>query len=89
VDQNRDELVRSLRHVGSAAHGPQISLALRAGLAVGGVCLVAKDVAQAVQPLMIRSAVDSFRGGSGMFFRYAGFLVALALVKASFSIGCA
>src|SRR3954469_20739734 len=56
----------------------------RAGLAVGGVCLVAKDVAQAVQPLMIRSAVDGFRGGSGLFFRYAGFLVGLALVKGIF-----
>jgi len=56
----------------------------RAGLAVGGACLVAKDVAQALQPLMIRGAVDSFRGGGSLFFRYAGFLVALALVKGLF-----
>src|SRR5215471_2736825 len=56
----------------------------RAGLAVGGFCLIAKDVAQALQPLMIRYAVDSFRKGGNGFLRYAGFLVALALVKGIF-----
>src|SRR5258708_3512976 len=56
----------------------------RAALGIGGVCLVAKDLAQAMQPLMIRAAVDSFRGGSGLFFRYAGLLVGLALVKGIF-----
>jgi ATP-binding cassette subfamily B protein len=55
----------------------------RKGLAIGGVCLIVKDVAQAVQPLMIRSAVDSFRNSSA-FFRYAGFLVGLALIKGVF-----
>ena len=54
----------------------------RFGLAVGGVCLVLKDVAQALQPLMIRSAVDHFRDGA--FLRYAGFLVGLALLKGIF-----
>src|SRR5258708_1130152 len=56
----------------------------RAGLAIGAVCLVAKDAAQAFQPLMIRSAVDSFRGNPELFFRYAGFLVGLALIKGVF-----
>jgi len=55
----------------------------RKGLATGGVCLVIKDIAQAVQPLMIRNAVDGF-ASSHTFFRYAGFLVGLALVKGIF-----
>ncbi len=56
----------------------------RWGLAAGGACLVLKDVAQAVQPLMIRSAVDRFRDPGHAFLRYAGALVALALVKGVF-----
>ncbi|MDE3167197.1 MAG: ABC transporter ATP-binding protein, partial [Acidobacteriota bacterium] len=56
----------------------------RWGLAAGGACLVLKDVAQAVQPLMIRSAVDRFRDPGNAFLRYAGALVALALVKGVF-----
>src|SRR5215471_17428301 len=56
----------------------------RKGMAVGGFCLIAKDVAQALQPLMIRSAVDSFRPGGNGFLKYAGFLVGLALIKGIF-----
>ena len=55
----------------------------RWGMALGGVCLVCKDLAQAVQPLMIRGAVDSFRGG-GSFVRFAFYLVGLALIKGFF-----
>jgi ATP-binding cassette subfamily B protein len=56
----------------------------RRGLAVGGACLVLKDVAQAVQPLMIRAAVDSFSGAHGAFLRFALYLIGLALVKSVF-----
>src|SRR5438132_11230170 len=56
----------------------------RRGLAAGGVCLVLKDVAQSVQPLMIKGAVDSFRDPSGKFLRFAGFLVVLACLKGVF-----
>jgi len=55
----------------------------RRGLALGGVCLVLKDLAQAAQPLMIRAAVDSFRN-TGPFLRFAGALVGLALLKGVF-----
>ena len=55
----------------------------RAGLAIGGVCLIVKDVAQALQPLMIRSAVDHFHA-STLFLRYAGYLIALAAIKGVF-----
>jgi ATP-binding cassette subfamily B protein len=55
----------------------------RSGLAIGGGCLVIKDVAQALQPLMIRNAVDGF-SSSRVFLRYAGFLLALALLKGIF-----
>ena len=34
----------------------------RWGLALGGVCLVLKDLAQAAQPLMIRGAIDALAG---------------------------
>jgi ATP-binding cassette subfamily B multidrug efflux pump len=57
----------------------------RKGFAIGGVCLILKAVSQALQPLMIRSAVDHFRDGG--FLRYAGFLVALALLKGVFQYG--
>src|SRR5947209_18187218 len=56
----------------------------RRGMAIGGLCLVLKDLAQAVQPLMIRSAVDSFRDGGGAFVRFAFYLVGLALLKGIF-----
>jgi ATP-binding cassette, subfamily B, multidrug efflux pump len=56
----------------------------RRGMAVGGLCLVMKDLAQALQPLMIRGAVDSFRGGGSAFVRFAGYLVGLALLKGIF-----
>ncbi len=55
----------------------------RRGMALGGLCLVMKDVAQALQPLMIRGAVDSFRSGA-VFVRFAGYLVGLALLKGIF-----
>lgn len=55
----------------------------RRGMALGGLCLVMKDLAQALQPLMIRGAVDSFHNGSA-FVRFAGYLVGLALLKGIF-----
>jgi ATP-binding cassette subfamily B multidrug efflux pump len=55
----------------------------RRGMALGGFCLVMKDLAQALQPLMIRGAVDSFRSGAA-FVRFAGYLVGLALLKGFF-----
>jgi ATP-binding cassette, subfamily B, multidrug efflux pump len=58
----------------------------RWGLALGIVCLVLKDLAQAAQPLMIRGAIDALTGRSGapLFLRFAGLLVAAALVKGLF-----
>ncbi|MEO8592144.1 MAG: ABC transporter ATP-binding protein [Candidatus Solibacter sp.] len=56
----------------------------RRGMALGGVCLVMKDLAQALQPLMIRGAVDSFHLGGTVFVRFAAYLVGLALVKGIF-----
>src|SRR5450756_238791 len=56
----------------------------RRGMALGGLCLAMKDLAQALQPLMIRGAVDSFRGGGSAFVRFAGYLVGLALLKGVF-----
>src|SRR5260370_17786575 len=58
----------------------------RRGMALGGLCLVMKDLAQALQPLMIRGAVDSFRNGAA-FVRFAGYLVGLALLKGIFQEG--
>ena len=55
----------------------------RRGMALGGLCLVLKDLAQALQPLMIRGAVDSFLNGA-VFVRYAAYLVGLALIKGIF-----
>src|SRR5262245_2201038 len=55
----------------------------RAAMALGLVCLILKDIAQAMQPLMIRGAVDSFTSGGG-FLRFAIYLVALALLKGVF-----
>jgi ATP-binding cassette subfamily B protein len=56
----------------------------RAGLAVGGLCLILKDLAQATQPLMIRGAVDALGARGTGFVRYAGLLVGLALVRSFF-----
>src|SRR4051812_1789378 len=55
----------------------------RASMALGLLCLILKDVAQSLQPLMIRGAVDALGKGGG-FVRYAGFLVGLAIVKGAF-----
>jgi ATP-binding cassette subfamily B protein len=52
-------------------------------MALGGMCLGMKDLAKALQPLMIRGAVDSFRNGS-TFVRFAAYLVGLALLKGVF-----
>ncbi len=59
----------------------------RWAMSLGMFCLVVKDVAQALQPLMIGGAVDSFAqpGGSGrVFLRFAAYLIALALAKGIF-----
>ena len=56
----------------------------RRGMALGGFCLVLKDVAQSLQPLMIRGAVDSFHLGGNVFVRYAAWLAALAVIKGFF-----
>jgi ATP-binding cassette subfamily B protein len=56
----------------------------RAGLAIGGVCLICKDLSQAGQPLMIRGAIDALAGHGGMFVRFALYLVGLALLKGVF-----
>src|SRR3984893_13412153 len=58
----------------------------RWGMALGGLCLVLKDVAQAFQPLMIRGAVDGFKAtnAAAVFIRFAAYLVGLALLKGIF-----
>ncbi len=57
----------------------------RRGMSLGFFCLILKDVAQALQPLMIKMAVDAFGGsGSRLFLRFAGYLVGLALLKGAF-----
>ena len=59
----------------------------RRAMALGMLCLALKDGAQALQPLMIRGAVDSFAqpgGGGRLFLRFAAYLVALAVVKGIF-----
>jgi ATP-binding cassette subfamily B multidrug efflux pump len=56
----------------------------RRGLAVGAVCLILKDLAQAVQPLMIRGAIDALGGAGTTFVRFALYLVGLALLKGVF-----
>jgi len=59
----------------------------RWALALGFLCLVLKDVAQAGQPLMIRAAIDALGPrGSSRFVRYALWLVALSLVKGTFQL---
>lgn len=59
----------------------------RRGMALGGLCLVMKDVSQALQPLMIRGAVDSFRGGGTAFVRFALYLAGLSILKGIFQYG--
>ncbi len=56
----------------------------RWGLALGGACLIVKDLAQAAQPLMIRGAIDSLSRPGERFVRFALYLIALALVKGLF-----
>ena len=57
----------------------------RWGMALGLLCLVLKDLAQAAQPLMIRGAVDALKdSGTALFVRYAAYLVALSLVQGVF-----
>jgi len=58
----------------------------RWGMALGLLCLVIKDVAQAGQPLMIRGAVDALTKslGSGAFLRFAAYLLGLSVVKGIF-----
>src|SRR5690242_10997811 len=58
----------------------------RAGMALGFVCLILKDFAQAGQPLMIRRAVDSLTAGPGsrLFLRFALYLLGLAALKGIF-----
>src|SRR5437764_3529496 len=56
----------------------------RRGMAMGGVCLVLKDLAQALQPLMIRGAIDALGGRGALFVRFALYLLGLALLKGIF-----
>src|SRR5262249_54418211 len=59
----------------------------RPGPAPGFLCLILKDAAQAMQPLMIRRAIDSVAyalGGRNEFVRFAGYLVGLAILKGFF-----
>ena len=54
-------------------------------MALGILCLVLKDFAQAGQPLMIKGAIDALtKGGTGLFVRFALYLIALSLVKGIF-----
>ena len=64
----------------------------RRGMALGLLCLIFKDLAQVSQPLMIGRAIDSLSvPGSGqaatLFFRYVGFLLLFAVLKAAFQFG--
>jgi ATP-binding cassette subfamily B multidrug efflux pump len=58
----------------------------RWGMTLGLLCLVLKDLAQAAQPLMIRGAVDALTKslGTRAAVRFAGYLVALSLLKGIF-----
>ena len=59
----------------------------RWALALGFVCLVLKDLAQAGQPLMIRGAIDALGPrGASRFVRYALWLVGLSLIKGTFQL---
>jgi len=65
----------------------------RWGMALGGLCLILKDLAQAAQPLAIRGAVDALTGmvrgiaARSSFVRYVALLIGLALVKGLFQYG--
>src|SRR3954451_17984190 len=83
MDQDRHRRVRYLTMWEALGTVRKYLWRYRWGMALGGLCLVMKDLAQAAQPLMIRSAVDSFRDGSA-FVRFALYLVGLALVKGIF-----
>jgi ATP-binding cassette subfamily B multidrug efflux pump len=58
----------------------------RAGLGLGLGALVLKDVAGAVQPLVIRAAIDTLSQAFGVsrLLRFAALLVGLAAVKGLF-----
>jgi ATP-binding cassette subfamily B multidrug efflux pump len=58
----------------------------RWGMALGLLCLVLKDLAQAAQPLMIRGAVDALTKSleTRAAVRFAGYLVGLSLLKGIF-----
>ncbi|MDR3701580.1 MAG: ABC transporter ATP-binding protein [Candidatus Sulfopaludibacter sp.] len=60
----------------------------RWGMAAGAICLVLKDLAQAVQPLTIGRAVDALAGAHNhLFVRFAAYLVGLAVIKGVFQFG--
>ncbi len=61
-------------------------LRYRAGLALGLGALVLKDVAGALQPLVIRAAIDSLAHALGLarLLRFAGLLAGLAVLKGVF-----
>ncbi len=60
----------------------------RWGMAAGTICLVWKDLAQALQPLMIGRAVDALASSHNhLFVRFAAYLVGLALIKGLFQFG--
>src|SRR5450432_2559238 len=61
----------------------------RWGMTLGGLCLVLKDLTQAAQPLMIRSAVDAFQAvpAGRAFMRFSAYLVGLAILKGVFQYG--
>jgi ATP-binding cassette subfamily B protein len=65
----------------------------RWGMALGGLCLILKDLAQAAQPLAIRGAVDALTGmvrgaaARSSFVRFVALLIGLALVKGLFQYG--
>jgi ATP-binding cassette, subfamily B, multidrug efflux pump len=57
----------------------------RGAMALGFFCLILKDGAQALQPLMIKGAVDAFGArGSSLFVRFALYLAGLAILKGVF-----
>ena len=64
----------------------------RAGMALGLLCLIVKDLAQVGQPLLIGRVVDSLRVGAAgkpptLFIRYVLYLVGFAVIKAAFQFG--
>src|SRR5581483_1984471 len=59
----------------------------RWGMAAGAGCLILKDVAGALQPLMIGRAIDSVSSHNGLFVRFALYLVGLAVLKGVFQFG--